>query len=463
MRRRWLVWSQDVTRAFLQSDTKYQKKKIAIRPPKELGESQLWFLLLVLYGLRGAPAAWWLTFKKVMLGLGFSQARNDPAFFLLKIKLVLHGLLHVHVDDNLCCGDEVFEGKIQLLRQELTFGARSSGTFVHLGLNIVQNLQTFVITIDQFDYVDKFLEEFDMAEKKGEKKGADDVELTAREKDGLRRVAGGLTWVGCMTRPDALAVASQCTGLTRPTKLHLRLANKMVRTLKYNKKSITFNALDEEVVLVSFGDAALKNAEKGRTQGGTVIALANKRQLNKEICNVVLLAWTSGRIKRVVLNTYGGELLQQVATFDHASWVAQLYQEVRCDLESIDLHQFCDGLSVVENITLSLRQQVREKRLTADLWMLREAIADGTLTALRHVPTEFMIADALTKVKVDSNAILMLHDAMEGRIKMYVGPPHSSNQLTDAKEQQQHVPRRKEKRVDVKVPQPPSDAADALV
>ena len=186
-----------------------------------------------------------------------------------------------------------------------------------------------------------------MAEKKGEKKGADGEELTAREKDGLRRVAGGLTWVGCMTRPDALAVASQCTGLTRPTKLHLRLANKMVRTLKYNKKSITFNTLDEEVVLVSFGDAALKNSEKGRMQGGTVIALANKRQLNKEICNVVLLAWTSGRIKRVVLNTYGGELLQQVATFDHASWVAQLYQEVRCDLESIDLHQFCDGLSVV--------------------------------------------------------------------------------------------------------------------
>ena len=183
-------------------------------------------------------------------------------------------------------------------------------------------------------------------------------------------------------------------------------------------------------------------------------------QLNKDVCDCVLLAWTSGRIKRVVLNTYGGELLQQVATFDHASWVAQLYHEVRCDLKTIDLHQFCDGLSVVENITLSLRQQVREKRLTADLWMLREAIAYGALTSLRHVPTTYMIADALTKTKVDTNANLMLYAIMQGHIKMYTGPPLSSNQIKDT----QHVPRRgKEKRVDVKVLQPPSSAAAGLV
>ena len=112
---------------------------------------------------------------------------------------------------------------------------------------------------------------------------------------------------------------------------------------------------------------------------------------------------------------------------------------------------------MVENITLSLRQQVREKRLTADLWMLREAIADGALTSLKHTPTKYMLADALTKTKVDANANIMLHDVMSGTIKLYIGPPHSSNQHLP----EQHVPRRSQDRkgesgVDVKMPNSPS-------
>ena len=116
------------------------------------------------------------------------------------------------------------------------------------------------------------------------------------------------------------ATAAQCTGLTHPIKLHMRMANKMARTLKYSKKYITFNLLDDDLAVVSFGDAALKNLEEGRTREGTAIVLANRRQLNQGPINCCLIAYTSGRIKRVVLNTYGGELLQQVSCFDHASW-----------------------------------------------------------------------------------------------------------------------------------------------
>ena len=110
-RRKWLVWSQDATRAFLQSDKKHHKKKIAIRPPKELGETGLWLLLLVLYGLRAAPAAWWLTFREALVNLGFKPCRSDPAFLILCVNKTLHGMTHVHVDDTLCSGDEIYQDR----------------------------------------------------------------------------------------------------------------------------------------------------------------------------------------------------------------------------------------------------------------------------------------------------------------------------------------------------------------
>jgi hypothetical protein len=47
--------------------------------------------------------------------------------------------------------------------------------------------------------------------------------------------------------------------------------------------------------------------------------------------------------------------------------------------------------------TKSLRVQVLEKRLTNELWALREALKHKEIRSLEHVPTELMIADGLTK------------------------------------------------------------------
>jgi hypothetical protein len=41
--------------------------------------------------------------------------------------------------------------------------------------------------------------------------------------------------------------------------------------------------------------------------------------------------------------------------------------------------------------------QVLEKRLTNELWALREALKHKEIRSMAHVPTELMIADGLTK------------------------------------------------------------------
>ena len=69
-----------------------------------------------------------------------------------------------------------------------------------------------------------------------------------------------------------------------------------------------------------------------------------------------------------MLCTFGAELLQQVATLDLASWLRNLYHELRTDLKEVKLHLRSDCMGVVvQAVTFSLRQQVRERRLTPNL------------------------------------------------------------------------------------------------
>lgn len=99
----------------------------------------------------------------------------------------------------------------------------------------------------------------------------------------------------------------------------------------------------------------------------------------------------------LLLDTFGAELLQQVATFDLASWLRNLYHELRTGLKEVKLHLRSDCMGVVQVVAFSLRQQARERRLTPDLWVIREAIATSSITSLEHVPTKSMVADGLTK------------------------------------------------------------------
>ncbi len=45
----------------------------------------------------------------------------------------------------------------------------------------------------------------------------------------------------------------------------------------------------------------------------------------------------------------------------------------------------------------SLSISVKEKRLTSDICALREALANGDIDEITHVPTKSMVADGLTK------------------------------------------------------------------
>ena len=80
---------------------------------------------------------------------------------------------------------------------------------------------------------------------------------------------------------------------------------------------------------------------------------------------------------------------------------------------------------VIEAVAFSLRQQVRERRLTPDLWLLRESIANGEIETMEHCPGKFMVADGMTKYTVQGRQVVT--QAMIGKIALPNQAPKSSH------------------------------------
>ena len=92
-----------------------------MEPPEEMRQrlklkpDEIVQLLKGAYGRVDAPYLWFVEFKKRLEELGFVQAPYDPCVFLLKdpVQHQTIGIIGVHVDDGLCCGNHVFMKKLK--------------------------------------------------------------------------------------------------------------------------------------------------------------------------------------------------------------------------------------------------------------------------------------------------------------------------------------------------------------
>jgi hypothetical protein len=94
---------------------------------------------------------------------------------------------------------------------------------------------------------------------------------------------------------------------------------------------------------------------------------------------------------------------------DMAVWLKKLLCEIHKGEIKVKIKSDC--MSLVDSLG-SLRQQVQEKRLTQDLWALRQAVETKEIYSIEHIPSQLMVADGLTKPKEPLRAGLRL--AMKG-------------------------------------------------
>lgn len=287
----------DFTSAFLQGNM--LEREVFLRPPSDVcPESQVWKLKRCIYGLNDAPRSWYKRINHELIRLRGMVSTYDNALFLWHNATDdLIGILAIHVDDFIFCGNDLFQKNvIRELKKIFKIGKHESGTFKFLGLNVKQTKNRIII--DQNLYASA-ISPIDI--KKGRSLRKND-ELSRDEKTELKRLTGQMMWVSTQTRPDGLMCRMSNIGKSPKVKL-LFEANKSLKKLKSRTGSIFFSQLGKpsDLNIVCYSDATYASLEDGSSQGGFIIFVCGKMNRIAPIC------WSPKKVDRVTKSPLASE------------------------------------------------------------------------------------------------------------------------------------------------------------
>lgn len=125
-----------------------------------LREEEICELRKSAYGLVNAPDLWLQELREALLALKFVQCPLDPCLFSLPgSQGFIHGIVAIHVDDGLACGDQIFGRTLKELEKHFPFGSHRRKHFVFTGIQIDQEQRhpddQGAITLSQEEYINK--------------------------------------------------------------------------------------------------------------------------------------------------------------------------------------------------------------------------------------------------------------------------------------------------------------------
>lgn len=117
---KWNIEAFDIKTAFLRGSRR-DDRLLGIEPPEEmrnrmgLRTNEICELRKSAYGLVNAPYLWYQELKEALLGLNFVMSPMDPCLFVLPgPNNSIHGILGIHVDDGIGCGDYKYQQTIKI-------------------------------------------------------------------------------------------------------------------------------------------------------------------------------------------------------------------------------------------------------------------------------------------------------------------------------------------------------------
>jgi hypothetical protein len=289
-----------------------------------------------------------------------------------------------HVDDFLHAGSAQFEvDVISRVLAKYKISRQQDSKFKYVGFGLDQDKNG--ITVDQCTYVDNIRIEPLPAERKLQKVS----ELTRVEYKLFRSYVGKINWVTQGTRPDVnfdmieLSTKFQCANVS-----HLMDAIKTLSHIKSGTCKVRMPKLynSGNLRLVVYTDASFANLSGHGSCAGFAVFLVDSGG------NSCVIAWHSGKVKRIVKSTLSAECLSLTDGLDMTIYLREILKF--CIGKKLAIHAVIDNLSLLEAIKST--KQVAEKRLCIDIASIKEAIATETVT-VHWVKGEHQLADCLTK------------------------------------------------------------------
>ena len=217
------------------------------------------------------------------------------------------GMLGVHVDDIILCGDlkSEFAKKVSLLREQLTFGKWEDWEFTYTGRRIRQDRKTYEVYVSQPEYAEMNIEHPSVARDR-----ARTDPVTREEKKLLRSVGGAGCWLARQSRPDLFYEVSRLQqNLPTATVQQLHEANLLRKRACEVQYEIKIGAIDlEDLHVVMTSDASPGTMPRGGRQAGYFVLLSDSR-IRKKVHTVCPAAWSSHKLKRVARSSLATEAM----------------------------------------------------------------------------------------------------------------------------------------------------------
>ena len=410
---KWRLKLGDIKGAFLSAGNlppKYRPLYTALPPGGIPGVPDDALIEVVghVYGLNDSPSAWYRRLSGVLLEAGFERSRFDSCLFYMREGQQLTGIYGIHVDDCATAGSgPKYEAALKHLQSSFEFrkwrDGSEGGDFC--GATYTQCTKTFTIRMSQNKFIDKLRP---LHFSKDRLKNRDAL-LNDKEISCLRAINGSLNWLATQSRPDlSTQVSFSQQAFPAPTIADALAANNAVRRAKQHRdQELQFCSIPPEcLAIMCHSDAAFGNAKANATQAGFLVGFTHKNINQGELCDWSPMFWRSARLPRVVSSTLSAEAQSMAVASSMCEWISLLVSEAldgprfvhscwnrqheRVVILATDCKSLYDHLSSQSAPTLD------DRRTAIDIIIIRDSI-NRLKASLRWLPTNRMLADALTK------------------------------------------------------------------
>jgi len=383
----------DIAQAFLKAQIYDDDIFIKI---KDTDQTWRYYVLLgSLYGIPSAPGRWYDDFGAALESFGLLRSLDDPCLYVSPDKTEM---VCTHVDDGLTLMSP--NRRTALIQHlETIFGDASVSVTVfeqdrpcrYLGITWTMDYANRTCTLNQTDYIQAVLEDFDMDKSKATATPATTDRLPKHDKDERHPMyqswTGTLQWI-LATRPDiSHAVKEVSRHNQRNGTVHHQAVKRIFRYLNGTlHQSLTLRGLHRlsDLQLTGFSDASFAECISTRqSTHGIVLSLGGG----------ALLAKTS--LQRTVSMSACEAELYAICE------VALTIVYLRRLLETMGQNQsgptriFTDSQSAIALLKRTSQGQ-RSKHVDVRIHKIRELIKEN-IVELKYLRTDIMPADLLTK------------------------------------------------------------------
>jgi transposase InsO family protein len=423
----------DVSNAYLNSELDHDAgEKIYMRQPPgyEKKGKEHWVCLLrkTLYGLKQSGNKWNKRLVAILVKIGMTQSKVDPALFVMYRNDKIVALINTYVDDcPLMAIDDATGNKIiKGLEAELKITVDPLEFFVGIKINIdIDGRRAF---LSQEAYVDQVLERFNMTHVNEAKTPQDphvtlskemepstDSEKQDMARKPYRELVGALNYLACATRGEISNAIKDCSRyMNNPGPSHWTAAKRILRYLKGTKalglcvdargvslergrgRNMTMN-----VPLVVYADADFatdpdtRRSTSGHLTQVNGTTLSYKAKLNPHVT-------TSSTESETVAGAMGVQ---------SSEGTRQLLNDIGIQTKATILHQDNQPSILWAE---SAKSERRAKHIDVKWFYTREQIANGNVV-VQYCPTAEMVADILTKGSFTVDQFRYLRDRMSIR------------------------------------------------